>query len=62
MREELAGRRSSHHRHENGHAERLSEVAECRVHGGPGGEAVGGQAGDGGRRELRKHHGDADAL
>ena len=61
MREELARRRSSDHGHEDGNAERLTEGAERDVHGGPGGEAVGGQAGDGSRREQRQHHGDADS-
>src|SRR5258705_9318377 len=61
MREELTGRRSSGQGHEDGDAERLSQVAERGVHGGPSGEAIGGQAGDGGRREQRQHHRDADA-
>src|SRR3989442_1315607 len=61
MREELTGRRSAGQGHEDGDAERLSQVAERGVHGGARGEAIGGQAGDGGRREQRQHHRDADA-
>ena len=61
MREQLAGRRSSGQGHEDGDAERLSQVAERGVHGGPSGEAIGGQTGDGGRREQWQHHRDADA-
>ena len=53
MREELTGRRSTDHGHKNGNAERLTESAERGVHGGAGGEPVGGQTRDGGRREQR---------